>query len=91
MLRQYGAQRHSYVRVGRFDRPIGTIPVGTITTYQGQKIIVEAWFPRTIGAGRRVEGKWCDAYMARGGHLALVRGLRDGRRFTLSDIHLRDD
>ena len=78
------------------DRQIGTIPVGTILyiqdgvspfksltrdVVQREPWIVEAWLPREYA-------KWEGASRAfktvriRGGHLAVVRSLRDSRRRT---------
>ena len=91
MLRQYFPQRCRYERVGGYDRPVGTVPVGTIFRIPddlhgaGRRHIVEAWLPREIGAGRRINGKYHDTFVARGGHLAIVRDLATGVRYKLSD------
>jgi hypothetical protein len=50
--------------------------------------MVEAWEPRTIGAAVMVNGQWQNRRM-RGGHIAHVRSLRNGRRYRMSDAHLR--
>lgn len=95
MIRQFYPQR---ARAQRFHgRPIGTIPAGSILYIQhsgyGQPPvrvnpwIVEAWIPRTIGAAARVNGRYVDRRAA-GGHLAIVRSLRNGRRTTVADHFL---
>ena len=103
MLRQYGPQRHRNERLpnGR-DMPVGTIPIGTtfrmVTSANGARtrvatFIVEAWLPRRIGAGsfRNADGcrTYADAFVARGGHLASVRCLANGRVATLADHIVR--
>lgn len=89
MLRQYSPQRHRYERVGNIDRAIGTIPVGKVfrlnSCFRPRTLIVEAWLPRRIGAGRRVDGRYADTFVARGGHLAQVRDLATGRPSLLAD------
>lgn len=99
MLRQYHPQRFRYqtIRAGNRERvlPVGTIPVGTIfratnvDSRRTRPLIVEAWHPREIGAGRVVDGRYASSYVANGGHLATVRDLANGRRFKLSDHFIR--
>lgn len=104
MLRQYEPQRCRLetLRDGR-ARYVGTVPVGTIfrmvtrLSNEGRgrlrTSIVESWYPRrisgvvmaTIGHAR-VHG---DTFVARGGHLARVRCLTDGKRTTMSDTVIR--
>jgi hypothetical protein len=100
MFRQYGPQRFRYetIRAGNRERrvEVGTVPIGTIFRAPerlpcgGRTLIVEAWFPRSMGAGRRDHnGRWADSYWARGSFLALVRDLASGRRFQLADHWIR--
>jgi len=96
MLRQYSPPRFRYQPVGNRLLPVGTVPVGTIfqsvnrDTGRGRKLIVEAWLPREIGAGRRdFDGRWASSYVARGGHLAQVRCLATGERKLLADHFIR--
>lgn len=97
MLRQYSPPRFRYEFVGNVPRAVGTVPVGTIFRcspdgYRRERsMIVEAWLPREIGAGRRCwqTGLWANAYVARGGHLAQVRCLATGRRNLLADHFIR--
>ena len=91
MLNQYDPQRFRQAFLRNKPVNIGTVPVGTITRYNNQKIIVLAWFPREIGASRMVNGQWKSVRVARGGHLALVKALHNGRVFRLSDVHLIAD
>lgn len=95
MIHQYHAQR--FRRTGPRGTPVGTVPVGAIVYLQdGVRPFgvsrhftpvlrnpwrVEAWLNRQYHPcvpGRRV------TYMA-GGHLAVVRSLRDGRVQTVAD------
>jgi hypothetical protein len=92
MLNQYGSQRHRVIN----GRPVGTIPVGTIVYIQDARPfrfpsfpvrrepwIVEAWRPRLVtGYGGKLRA---DRYVARGGHIAIVRSLRSGRRIEVAD------
>jgi len=93
MLRQFNPQRFRYWK----GRRIGTICVGTIVyiqdhvrsfTAMSQPVtrrnpwIVEAWLNRDDSLC--LAGRWTTAKCA-GGHLALVRSLRDGRRRTVAD------
>ena len=93
MLHQYNPQRFRWWRGKR----IGTIPVGTILYLQDgvrpltgltQPIVtrnpwmVEAWLNRDYS--RYSSGRWTTVKIA-GGHLALVRSLRDGRHQLVAD------
>lgn len=94
MMNQYGAQRHRIVD----GRAIGTIPVGTIIYVQDlhayreryasfvrrQPWIVEAWLPREYARFNGRGKGWDTSYMV-GGHLAVVRCLRTGRRQEVAD------
>lgn len=87
MFNQYNPQRFRIVN----GRRVGTVPVGEVIYLQdvqplrgfvGQVAcrepwIVEAWLPRFVSCAGR--------YMAGGGHLAVVRSLRDGRRLEVAD------
>lgn len=108
MIHQYYAQRfrHLYppkpVIKGRVvtyvadprDKPIGTIPVGTIlyiqdgvnplcgitrTIVRREPWIVEGWLPRDYSKWDHTTGTFRTTRI-RGGHLAVVRSLRDRRR-----------
>ncbi|HEY3965161.1 MAG TPA: hypothetical protein VGM05_11470 [Planctomycetaceae bacterium] len=87
MIHQYGAQRFYRLSDGR---RIGTIPIGTIAYIQDRvgrynpplrrnPWIVLAWLNRDVAYTNRYRR------FAAGGHLALVRSLRDGRVQTISD------
>jgi len=71
---------------------VGTVPVGTVTAYRGERIIVEAWLPRECHAGRfdNLALAWASSFHARGMFIAQVQILATGRRFRLSDVHLID-
>lgn len=90
MLRQYRPQRFRMTRVGRWDRPVGVVPVGTIASLSGGKVIVEAWLRREIAAWRRVDGPWQSTWVADGMWLARCRQLRDGRAIEIADRLLID-
>ncbi|OWJ75031.1 hypothetical protein [Haematobacter genomosp. 1] len=89
MLHQYNPQRFTMREVGGIVRKIGTIPVGSIIRMHpsGTKVRVEAWLPRDYATYRR--GVFRTTRIV-GGHLALVRRLRDNEVFPLSDCHLLD-
>lgn len=98
MIRQYSPQRFRYAEIGtpgmRRLEMVGTLPVGTIfrsTDEFGRtrKLMIEAWQPRELGAGRWISGRYTSTPMARMGHLALCRDLRNGRRITLADHFIR--
>ena len=90
MLHQYFPQRARYAKIGGRAVMVGTVPVGTVTAYRGDRIIVEAWLPRECHAGRFDQSAraWASSFHARGMFVALVRSLANGRRFLLSDVHL---
>lgn len=98
MNRQYSPNRFRYQTLGGKVRHVGTIPAGTIfraSPYlarilglgrRNMHMIVEAWFPREIGACRRDQsGRWQSCFVGNGGHLAQVRCLASGRRRQLAD------
>lgn len=101
MIRQYGpnVSPFRYVQTPRGQMECGTIPVGTICKpvlyilgrCQGTMptVIVEAWLPRDYPSWNPATRKMTTKRI-RGGHLAQVRCLHSGRRFTLSDAWLRD-
>ncbi len=87
---QYHAQRFRYLPDGR---PVGTINVGTVLYIQDgvnpfkfpDRVVcrepwrVEAWIPREIVVRDSITN--CHRLMrCAGGHLALIRSLRDSRR-----------
>jgi hypothetical protein len=89
MIRQYSAQR----RLGGCNpHGIGTVAVGTIVYLQDCRNlrdavcrnpwIVEAWHNREYSRGCAGEPRF--TYL-RGGHLATVRSLRDGRVKRVAD------
>lgn len=91
MVRQYGAQRYKGGSLAHLR--IGTVPIGTILylqdhidRYRGPVCrnpwIVEAWLNREYYPCTPTRPR--TTYM-RGGHLAVVRSLRDGRRQRVSD------
>ena len=92
MLHQYFPQRARHACFGGRAVMVGTVPVGTVTAYQGERIIVEAWLPRECHTGRfdRIARTWASSFHARGMFLAQVRSLATGRRFRLSDTHLNE-
>jgi hypothetical protein len=46
--------------------------------------IVVAWLNREYAAARKVDGRYISTF-CRGGHLAIVQSLRDGRTATVAD------
>jgi len=93
MLHQCHAQRFRWWRGKR----VGTVPIGTIIYIQdgvrpltglSQPVttrnpwLVEAWLSRDYSLYR--SGGWTTVKCA-GGHLALVRSLRDGRHQLVAD------
>jgi|GEM_PF-3364857 len=91
MLHQYSPQRQRRAVIRNRSVAVGTIPIGTIFTHplNGRRHIVTAWLPREIGAARRTAaGQYENTFVARGGHLATVRKLADGRTQTLADHHI---
>lgn len=91
MLRQYGptVNRSRATETPRGVMQCGVIPIGSIITPHGCtcKVIVEAWIPRDYAKYHR--GKFSTVRI-RGGHLAMVRRLDNGKRFQLSDAWLLD-
>ena len=91
MMRQYKALRATAASGGK---RIGTIPVGTILYLQRGGFwsytrpirrnpwIVMAWLNREYFPG--VKGARSVTFMA-GGHIALVKSLRDGRTLAVAD------
>ena len=90
MLHQYFPQRARHAEIGGRAVMVGTVPVGTVAAFRGERIIVEAWLPRKCHAGRfdKPASVWASSFHARGMFLAQVRSLANGRRFQLSDVHL---
>lgn len=81
------------------DRQIGTIPVGTILYIQDginplkgftrpmicrEPWIVEAWLPREYAKWHPLSRKFTSVFI-RGGHLAIVRSLRNNRVKQVAD------
>lgn len=90
MLRQYFSQRARSTEISGRAIMVGTVPVGTVTEYRGERIIIEAWLPRECHAGRfdlRARA-WASSFHARGMFIAQVRNLATGRQFWLSEVHL---
>mgnify|MGYP000063474032 FL=1 len=89
MIRQYRPQRFRYTDTPRGTLPVGTIPIGTICRPHNctSNVEVLAWIPRDYAAYER--GRFTTKRIA-GGHLALVRNLRNGAVFPLSDVWLLD-
>ncbi len=85
MFRQYGpGNRFRYeVHAGR-SIPVGTVAAGEVLQTAYGKVLVLGWKPREISAARGRESR----FMARLGHLALVRDLATGKPRELSDVHL---
>jgi len=89
MIRQYRAGRFHTIDTKRGRLPVGTIPIGTICRPHNcvSNVEVLAWIPRDYAAYER--GRFTTKRIA-GGHLALVRNLRNGRVFKISDVWLLD-
>ena len=89
MIRQYRPGRHTYTETPRGRLAVGTVPAGTICRPHGCKSNVEvlAWVPRDYSTYSR--GRFATKRIT-GGHMALVRDLRNGRMFELSDVWLLD-
>lgn len=96
MFTQYYAQRFkpSVSVLDPRDRQVGTVPVGTIlyiqegiSPFRGltrplicrEPWLVEAWLPREYAQWDDSERRFRTVYM-RGGHLAVVRSLRNRNR-----------
>ena len=92
MLRQYSPQRHRYETIRRRNIAVGTLPIGEIFRYaptraaRTRTFMVEAWMTRAYARADRT-GRF--SYLARGGHLALVRDLASGRQALLADAIIR--
>lgn len=95
MLRQYSPGRHRYERIRGRDIAIGTIPIGTIyrihdeRTRRSRSFIVEAWLPREYASINRHNRTASSTYLARAGHLAIVRDLGNGSRTKRADHFIR--
>lgn len=91
MIRQYAptVSRCRMTETPRGTMQTGVVPVGTICRPHHSRswVIVEAWMPRDYAAYRN--GRFTTVRI-RGGHLAQVRRLDNGQRFTLSDVWLLD-
>lgn len=89
MLRQYRAARFRYTETARGRLPVGTIPVGTICRPHNctSNVEVLAWLPRDYARYER--GRFSTKRIV-GGHMALVRNLRNGRISEISDVWLID-
>jgi hypothetical protein len=85
LFRQYGpGNRFRYeIHAGR-SIPVGTVAAGEVLHTVYGKVLVLGWKPREISAARGRESR----FMARLGHLALVRDLATGKQRELSDVHL---
>lgn len=93
MLRQYSPQRFRYQEIGGRLLHVGTVPIGTVFRSspdykpgKDRKLIVEAWFPREIGASRKVNGRYVNGYVANGGHFGnyRLRARHRGHAFELT-------
>lgn len=89
MIRQYNPGRFRNMQTKRGTLHVGTINVGDIIRPHNctSNVEVLGWVPRDYASYER--GKFTTKRIA-GGHLALVRNLRDGRVFELSDVWLID-
>lgn len=91
MIRQYGytAGTIRFEDTPRGRMPVGVIKVGAIIRPHNATSNVEvlAWIPRDYASYSR--GRF-ETKRISGGHLALVRNLRNGKVFALSDAWLRD-
>ena len=92
MLRQYAPPRFRYETICGRDLAVGTVPIGAIFRHAPSRAarprayIVEAWMTRAYARADRT-GRF--SYLARGGHLALVRDLASGRQALLADAIIR--
>lgn len=93
MIRQYEptGSRGRYTPTPRGTMLTGAVPVGTICQPEilGGKVIVTGWLPRDYAAW---DGKTrtMSTKRIRGGHLATVRRLRDGKTCTIAGQYLLD-
>ena len=92
MLRQYSPQRHRYETIRGRNIAVGTLAIGEIFRYaptraaRTRTFMVEACMNRAYARADRT-GRF--SYLARGGHLALVRDLATGRQALLADVIIR--
>jgi hypothetical protein len=92
MLRQYAPPRFRYETIRGRTLAVGTVPIGEVFRYAPSRAaaprtyIVEAWMTRAYARADR-RGRF--SYLARGGHLALVRDLATGRQTMLADAIIR--
>jgi hypothetical protein len=92
MLRQYSPPRHRYVTIRGRTIAVGTGPIGELFRYAPTRAArprtyrVQAWMTRAYARADRT-GRF--SYLARGGHLALVRDLATGRLALLADAIIR--
>ena len=92
MLRQYAPPRFRYGTIRGRPLAVGTVPVGEIFRYAPSRAagprtyIVEAWLTR---AYTRADPTGRFSYLARGGHLALVRDLATGHQAMLAEAIIR--
>ena len=95
MLRQYAPPRFRYAEIRGRHLPIGTVPIGSIYRYQAPRArrprtyMVMAWMPRAYARIDRAARTADFSYLARGGHLALVRDLANGRVALMADHIIR--
>ena len=92
MLRQYAPPRFRYETIRGRTFAVGTVPIGEIFRHAPSRgsrpraYMVEAWMTRAYARADRT-GRF--SYLARGGHLALVRDLATGRQTMLADAIIR--
>jgi len=85
LFRQYGpGNRFRYETHAGRSIPVGTIATGEVLHTAYGKVLVLGWKPREIHASRGRESR----FMARFGHIAIVRDLATGKQRQLSDVHL---
>lgn len=97
MIRQYNPQRFQRLTLRGRVVHAGTIAAGEIIrlpdrlcdTRHDRRVMVEAWMPREHTAAKIVDGRHMSSWM-RGGHLAVVRSLSDGRRRLVADHWLME-
>lgn len=95
MLRQYAPPRFRYAEIQGRQLPIGTVPIGSIYRYKAPRArrprtyMVMAWMPRAHARIDRAARTADFSYLARGGHLALVRDLANGRLALMADHIIR--
>jgi len=95
MLRQYAPPRFRYAEIRGRVLPVGTVPIGSIYRYQAPRAarprtyMVMAWMPRAYSRINQQARTADFSYLARGGHLALVRDLSNGRLALMADHIIR--